>query len=91
VVLNFHQLQLTLDRCECNLKATVWLEECSLRASQSISGVSVADLLSFIQNLMQTRGSILPSIAAKGKQSQKNTRVKTVGVHSVVSHGILMQ
>jgi hypothetical protein len=36
------------------------------KASQSISRVSVVDLPSFMQNLMQTR-SILPSIAEKTK------------------------
>jgi hypothetical protein len=53
--------------------------------------VSVVDLLSFTQKLMQTLCSILPSIADKTKQSQKSTRVKTMHVHSLVSRGRLMQ
>jgi hypothetical protein len=38
-----------------------------LKVSQSISAVAVADLLSFTQNLIQTRCLILPSIADKMK------------------------
>jgi hypothetical protein len=53
---------------ECHSETSVRLEECSPKASQSISGVSVADLLSFIENLMQTHCSILSSIADKTKQ-----------------------
>jgi hypothetical protein len=48
-------------------KTAVVLKECSQKASQSISRVSLADLPSFMQNLMQTRCSILPSIADKTK------------------------
>jgi hypothetical protein len=47
---------------ECHSKTTVRLKECSPKASRN---VSVADLPSFMQNLMQTRCSILPSIADK--------------------------
>jgi hypothetical protein len=49
-------------------KTAVRLKECSPKASRSISRVSVADLPSFMQNLMQTRCSILPAIADKTKQ-----------------------
>jgi hypothetical protein len=52
---------------ECHSKTTVWLKECSPKASQSISRVLVADLLSFTQNLMQTHCLILPSIADRMK------------------------
>jgi hypothetical protein len=51
---------------ECHSKTADRLKECSLKASRSISGVSVADLPSFTQDL-ETRCSILPSVAAKGK------------------------
>jgi hypothetical protein len=54
-------------KCECHSKTTVWLKECSPKASRSISRVLVVDLLSFMQNLMQTRCSILPSFADKTK------------------------
>jgi hypothetical protein len=37
--------------------------------------VSVADLPSFTQNLMQTRCSVLPSIATKGKHEVKKALV----------------
>jgi hypothetical protein len=53
---------------ECHSNSTIQLKECSPEASQSISRVLVVDLPSFTQNLMQTCCSILPSIAAKGKQ-----------------------
>jgi hypothetical protein len=59
--------QLVLKR-ECHSKTVIWLEECSLKASRSISRVSVADLQSFTQNLMQTCCPTLPSIADKTKQ-----------------------
>jgi hypothetical protein len=62
--------QLAMER-ECHSKTTVRLEECSTEASWSISRVSVAGLLSFTQNLMQTRCSILPSIAEKMKHEVK--------------------
>jgi hypothetical protein len=52
---------------EFHSKASVRLKECSPKASRSISWVSVADLPSFTQNLMQTHCSTLPSTAAKGK------------------------
>jgi predicted HicB family RNase H-like nuclease len=38
---------------EFHSKTAVWLEECSPKATRSISRVSVANLLSFMQNLMQ--------------------------------------
>jgi hypothetical protein len=44
------------------------------------------DLLSFVQNLMQTHCSILPSIADKTKEE-----VEKMHVRSVMSHGRLMQ
>jgi hypothetical protein len=46
-------------------KTAIWLKECSPKASQSISGLLVADLLSFTQNLMQTFSSILHPSEAK--------------------------
>jgi hypothetical protein len=49
-------------------------EEYSRKASQSISRVSVADLPSFMQNLMQTC-SILPSIADKTKHKVEKALV----------------
>jgi hypothetical protein len=52
---------------ECHSKTTVQLKERSSKASQSISMVLVVDLPSFMQNLMQTRCLILPSIADKSK------------------------
>jgi hypothetical protein len=83
--------QLALKR-ECHSKISIQLKECSPEASQSISMVSVVDLLSFTQNLMKIHSSILPSIAEKNKtRSRKNTPVKTMHVHSAVSSGILMQ
>jgi hypothetical protein len=54
-------------KCECYSKTTVQLKERSPKASRSISRVSVVDLASFTQNLMQTRCSILPSNADKTK------------------------
>jgi hypothetical protein len=73
-------------------KTAVRLKEYSRKASRSISWVSVADLPSFMQNLMQTRCSILQSIADKTKQEvEKSIRVKTVLVHSAVSCGRLIQ
>jgi hypothetical protein len=59
-------IQLALKR-ECNSKTTIRLKECSPQASQSTSRVSVVNLPSFMQNLMLTRCSILPSIADKMK------------------------
>jgi hypothetical protein len=52
---------------DCHSKNAVRLKECSPKASRSISRFSVVDLLSFTQNLMLTRFSILPFIAAEGK------------------------
>jgi hypothetical protein len=48
----------------------------SPKASRSISRVSVADLQSFMQNLMQTRCSILPSIADKTKHEVEKAIVQ---------------
>jgi hypothetical protein len=77
---------------ECHSKTAALLKECSPKASRSISRVSVADLPSFMQNLMQTRCSILLSIADKTKhEAKKSTHVKTMLVHSVVSRGRVMQ
>jgi hypothetical protein len=45
------------------------------QASKSISRVSEADLLSFTENLMQTRWSILSSIADKPKQEVEKALV----------------
>jgi hypothetical protein len=56
-------------------KTAVWLKECSLKSSQSISRASVADLLNFTQNLMQTHFSILPSIADKTKHEVEKALV----------------
>jgi hypothetical protein len=50
---------------ECHSKTAVRHKECSPKASRSISGVSIANLLGFTQNLMQTLCSILSSIAEK--------------------------
>jgi hypothetical protein len=95
VILNFLHLQLTTQpalKRECHSKTDVRLKECSPKASGSISGVSVADLVSFMQNLMQAHCSILPSIADKIKHEVKKiTCVKTMCAHSAVSHGKLMQ
>jgi hypothetical protein len=60
---------------ECHSKTNLQLKECSSKASQSISSVSVADLLSFIQNLLQTRCSVLPSITDKMKHKVKKALV----------------
>jgi hypothetical protein len=57
---------------ECHSKTAVWIKECYPKASQSISRVSVSDLSSFVQNLMQTRCYILPSIADKPKYEVEN-------------------
>jgi hypothetical protein len=72
-------------------KTAAQLKECYPKASQSISKVSVVDLLSFTQNFMQMRCLILLSIAKKGNMKSKSTLVKTVLVHSVVLRGRLMQ
>jgi hypothetical protein len=60
---------------ECHLKSAVWLKECSPKAPQSISRVSVVDLPSFMQNYMQTCCSILPSIRDKMKHEVKKALV----------------
>jgi hypothetical protein len=52
---------------ECHSKTTVRLKECFAKASRSISRFLVADLPSFVQNLVQTCCSILLSIADKRK------------------------
>jgi hypothetical protein len=56
---------------ECHSKTAVCLKECSPKASKSISRASVADLLSFRQNLMQTHCLILLSITDKMKHEVK--------------------
>jgi hypothetical protein len=61
------QLQQSLD--------AVRLKECSPKASQSISRVSVADLPSFKQNFVQICCSILPSIADKTKDEVEKALV----------------
>jgi hypothetical protein len=66
---------------ECNSETAIWLKECSPEVSRSISSVSVADLLSFTQNSMQTHCSILPSITNKTKHEVENALVKTMHVH----------
>jgi hypothetical protein len=76
--------QLALKR-EFYSKTAVRLKKCSQKASQSTSLVSVADLLSFMQKLMLTRCSILPSIADKmkhevRKHSCKNSACSQCGV-----------
>jgi hypothetical protein len=60
---------------ECYWKTTIWLKECSPKASRCISGVSVADLPTFMQNWMRTHCSILPSIADKTKHKLKKALV----------------
>jgi hypothetical protein len=62
----------TLKR-ECYRKTSVRLKECSPKASQSISRVSVTDLPSFMQNFMQTRCSILPSIAEEEEKRRESS------------------
>jgi hypothetical protein len=59
----------------CQSKTAVRHKERSLKASQSISRVSVADLPSFTQNLMQMCCSILPSIADKTKHELEKALV----------------
>jgi hypothetical protein len=66
--------QLVLKR-ECHSKIAARLKECPPKASQSISRVLVADLLSFTQNLMQTCCSILLSIAGKTKHEAEKVLV----------------
>jgi hypothetical protein len=60
---------------ECHSKTAVQLKECSPQVSQSISRVSVTDLPSFTQNLIQTHYSILPSIADKTKHEVEKALV----------------
>jgi hypothetical protein len=60
---------------EYHPKTAVRLKEYSPKASRSISRVSVADLPSFTQNLMQTHCSILPSIADKMKHEVEKALV----------------
>jgi hypothetical protein len=47
----------------------------SSKSLRSISGASVADLPSFSQNVMETRFSILPSLAAKEKHEVEKALV----------------
>jgi hypothetical protein len=60
---------------ECHSKTAALPKECFPKASRSISRVLVADLLSFTQNLMQTRCSILLSIADKKKHEAEKALV----------------
>jgi hypothetical protein len=60
---------------ECHSKTVVRLKECSPKASRKISRVSVEDLRSFTQNLMQTCCSILLSIADKTKKEVEKALV----------------
>jgi hypothetical protein len=77
---------------ECHSKTHVQLKEFSPKASRRISGVSIAVLPSFTQNLMQTGCLILPFIADKTRHEvKKSTHVKTVLIDSAVSCGRLMQ
>jgi hypothetical protein len=62
-------------KCEFHLKTAIWFKECSPKASQRISRVSIADLLSFTQNLMQTHCWILPSIVDKTKHKVEKALV----------------
>jgi hypothetical protein len=62
-------------KSECHSETASRLKECSPKASRSISKVSVADLPSFTQNLMQTRCSILLSIADKMKHETEKALV----------------
>jgi hypothetical protein len=68
-------------------KTAVRLKKCSLRASQSTLLVSVADLLSFMQNLMLTRCSILPSIADKMKHEVRKRLCKN---SACSQHGVML-
>jgi hypothetical protein len=60
---------------ESHSETAVRLKECSPKASRRILRVSVADLPSFTQNLMQTYCSILLSIADKLKHDVKKALV----------------
>jgi hypothetical protein len=60
---------------ECHTEIAVRFKECSPKASRSISRVSVADLPSFTQNLMQAHCSILPSNADKTKHEVEKALV----------------
>jgi hypothetical protein len=71
----------TLKR-DCHSRTAVQLKECSPKASQSISRVLVADLPSFTQNLMQTRCSIVPSIADKTKHEVEKKHSCKNNAHS---------
>jgi hypothetical protein len=60
---------------ECHSETTVRLKKCSPKSPQSISRVSVVDLPSFMQNLMQIHCSILPSITDKMKHEVEKALV----------------
>jgi hypothetical protein len=62
-------------KCECHSKTVIWLQQCSVKASQSISRVSVANLPTFTQGLMQIHCSILPSIADLTKHEVRKALV----------------
>jgi hypothetical protein len=63
-------------KCECHWETTVRLKESSSKAPQSISRVSLVDLQSFTQNLMQTHCSILSSVADRTKHKSKRQSCK---------------
>jgi hypothetical protein len=58
---------------ECHSKTAVWLKNALQKSHKA--RVLVANLASFTQNLMQTRCSILPSIADKTKQEVQKALV----------------
>jgi hypothetical protein len=68
------EIRLALKR-ECHSNTAVRLKECSRKASRSISRVSIADLPSLMQKLMQTRYSIWPSIADETKHDSEKPLV----------------
>jgi hypothetical protein len=70
-----------------SFKNTVRLKEGSPKASRSISRVSAADLPSFTQNF---DADTLLDFASHCRQNEIQSQ-KTMRVHSMVSHGRLMQ
>jgi hypothetical protein len=71
VALNVRHLQLTLDKpsnVNAIQKPLSGIKNVLQKPHEASHGVSVADLPSFTQNLMQTCCSILPLIADKIKQ-----------------------
>jgi hypothetical protein len=67
------------------------LKECSPKASRSISKVSVEDLPSFRQTLMQTLLDFAIHRRQNETRNRKSIRVKTMLVHSEMSRGRVMQ